>query len=230
MEDLPYSIREKIERYATEVGYSGIMVVDAHNGLGKKISSEEEEVICNLALTSLKKLKAQQYHSYNLGYANSMISSAKFIELGGAGIGVINFQIDNHNYLIGWSDSNNLVNGLREKILDELNNQGLNMLEVCSSDTHSSSGKRTRQGYYALGNVTTDKDIICAFKEISQKAISNTTSTSSSSSYLEGFSEIRLMGSDQFDNYAKALNKSMNITKASLGITLALFVMMLYIS
>lgn len=229
MEDLPYSIREKIERYATEVGFSGIMVVDAHNGLGKKISSEEE-VICNLALTSLKKLKAQQYHSYNLGYANSMISSAKFIELGGAGIGVINFQIDNHNYLIGWSDSNNLVNGLREKILDELNNQGLNMLEVCSSDTHSSSGKRTRQGYYALGNVTTDKDIICAFKEISQKAISNTTSTSSSSSYLEGFSEIRLMGSDQFDNYAKALNKSMNITKASLGITLALFVMMLYTS
>ena len=38
------------------------------------------------------------------------------------------------------------------------------------------------------------------------------------------------MGSDQFDNYAKALNKSMNITKASLGITLALFIMMLYIS
>ncbi|MDP9305568.1 MAG: DUF2070 family protein, partial [Thermoproteota archaeon] len=230
MEDLPYSIREIIERYATEVGYSSIMVVDAHNGLGKKISSEEEEVICNLALTSLNKLKEHKYHSYNLGYANSMNSSAKFIELGGAGIGVINFQIDNHNYLIGWSDSNNLVNGLREKILDELNNQGLNMLEVCSSDTHSSSGKRTRQGYYALGNVTTDKDIVCAFKEISQKAISNTTSTSSSSSYLEGYSEIKLMGSDQFDNYAKALNKSMNITKASLGITVALFIMMLYIS
>ena len=103
------------------------------------------------------------------------------------------------------------------------------MLEVCSSDTHSSSGKRTRQGYYALGNVTTDKNIVCAFKEISQKALSNTTSTSSSCSYLEGYSEIKLMGSDQFDNYAKALNKSMNITKASLGITVALFIMMLYI-
>ena len=230
MEDLPYSIRERIERYATEVGYSSIMVVDAHNGLGKKIASEEEEVICNLALRSLNKLKEHQYHSYKVGYANSMNSSIKFIELGGAGIGVINFQIDNQNYLIGWADSNNLVNGLREKILDELNKQGLNMLEVCSSDTHSSSGKRTRQGYYALGNVTTDKDIVCAFKEISQKALFNTTSTSSSSSYLEGYSEIKLMGSDQFDNYAKALNKSMNITKASLGITVALFIMMLYIS
>jgi hypothetical protein len=38
------------------------------------------------------------------------------------------------------------------------------------------------------------------------------------------------MGSDQFDNYAKALNKSMTITKVSLGITVALFVIMLYIS
>ncbi|MFZ0316308.1 MAG: hypothetical protein WAL23_05140, partial [Nitrososphaeraceae archaeon] len=60
-------------------------------------------------------------------------------------------------------------------------------------------------------------------------ALSNTTTTSSSCSYLEGYSEIKLMGSDQVDNYAKALNKSMNITKASLGITVALFIMMLYI-
>ena len=159
-----------------------------------------------------------------------MNSSIKFIELGGAGLGVINFQIDNYDYLVGWSDSNNLVNGLREKILNELNKQGLNMLEVCSSDTHSSSGKRTRQGYYALGNVTTDKDIVCAFEEISQRALSNTKSTPASSSYYEGYSELKLMGSDQFDNYAKALNKSMTITKVSLAITVALFVIMLYIA
>ena len=230
MEDLPYSIRERIEVCAAELGYSGIMVIDAHNGLGKRIISQDEEIICNLALEALTKLKEGPYHSFKVGYANSLNSSINFIELGGAGIGVINFQIDNHDYLIGWSDSNNLVNGLREKILNELNKQGLNMLEICSSDTHSSSGKRTRQGYYALGNVTTDKDIVCAFKEISQRALSNTKSTYASSSYFEGYSELKLMGSDQFDNYAKALNKSMTITKVSLGITVALFVIMLYIS
>jgi putative membrane protein len=230
MEDLPYSIRERIEVCASELGYSGIMVIDAHNGLGKRILSRDEEIICNLALEALTKLKESQYRSFKVGYANSLNSSIKFIELGGAGIGVINFQIDNHDYLIGWSDSNNLVNGLREKILNELNKQGLNMLEVCSSDTHSSSGKRTRQGYYALGNVTADKDIVCAFKEISQSALSNTKSTSAGSSYFEGYSELKLMGSDQFDNYAKALNKSMTITKVSLGITVALFVIMLYVS
>ena len=102
------------------------------------------------------------------------------------------------------------------------------MLEICSSDTHSSSGKRTRQGYYALGNVTNEKDIIRAFIEISQKALSKTSP--SSFSYLDSYSQVKLMGRDQFDNYASALNKSMNITKVSLAITLIFYISMLVIS
>ena len=230
MEDLPYLIREKIERYSKELGFSDIMIVDAHNALGRKIPSEEETILTDLALSSLKKLKSQQYHSYKIGYANSMNSEFKIIELGGAGIGVINFQINNENHLIGWSDSNNLVNGLRKRLLDDLNEEGLNMLDICSSDTHSSSGKRTRQGYYALGNVTSYEDIFRAFKEIAQKAISNTTSFTCTFSFLDSYSQIKLMGRDQFDNYASALNKSMNITKISLAITVALYIMMLVIS
>jgi putative membrane protein len=228
MEDLPYSIREKIEQYGKELGFTDIMIVDAHNALGKKISSQEVTILCDVASSTLKKLKGQQYHSYKIGYANSMASEFKFIELGGAGIGVLDFQINNEDFLVGWSDSNNIVNGLRERILNELTEQGFNMLEICSSDTHSSSGKRTRQGYYALGNVTSYKDIIRAFKEISQNAVSN--ATSSSFSFLESYSQIKLMGRDQFDNYASALNKSMNITKASLGITVALYIIMLVVS
>ena len=101
------------------------------------------------------------------------------------------------------------------------------MLEICSSDTHSSSGKRTRQGYYALGNVTSYEDIYRAFKEISQKAISSTTP--STFSFLDSYSQIKLMGRDQFDNYARALDKAMNITKISLAITVVLYIIMLVI-
>jgi putative membrane protein len=102
------------------------------------------------------------------------------------------------------------------------------MLEICSSDTHSSSGKRTRLGYYALGNITNYEIIIRAFKEISQKAVSN--ASSSRFSFLDSYSQLKLMGRDQFDNYAAALNRSMSITKASLGITVALYIIMLVIS
>jgi putative membrane protein len=101
------------------------------------------------------------------------------------------------------------------------------MLEICSSDTHFSSGKRTRLGYYALGKVTSYGDIIRAFKEISQKALTNTTP--STFSFLDSYSQIKLMGKDQFDSYATALNKSMNITKVSLAITAALYIITLII-
>jgi len=228
MEDLPYSIIEKIEQFAKELGFSDIMIVDAHNALGNKISYEEETALTTLALTSLEKLEGKQYYTYEIGYSNSLTSGFRIIELGGAGIGVLNLMINNEDHLIGWSDSNNLVNGLRIRILRELNKAGINMLEICSSDTHSSSGKRTRQGYYALGNVTNDKDIIRAFSEISSKAISKTTP--SSFSYLDSYSQIKLMGRDQFDNYATALNRSMNITKVSLTITVIFYITMLVIS
>jgi putative membrane protein len=228
MEDLPYSIIEKIEEFAKDLGFSDIMIVDAHNALGNKISYAEETALTDLALTSLKKLEGKQYYTYEIGYSNSLTSGFRIIELGGAGIGVLNLRINNEDHLIGWSDSNNLVNGLRIRVLRELNNAGINMLEICSSDTHSSSGKRTRQGYYALGNVTNDKDIIKAFSEISRKAMSKTAS--SSFSYLDSYSQIKLMGRDQFDNYAAALNKSMNITKVSLTITVIFYITMLVVS
>ncbi len=228
MEDLPYTIREKIEQFAKDLGYSDIMIADAHNALGDKILDEDEAVLTELALTSLKNLKGQRYYSYNIGYSNSLASPFKFIELGGGGIGVLNLHISNKDYLIGWSDSNNLVNGLRIQILRELKQAGINMLEICSSDTHSSSGKRTRQGYYALGNVTNEKDIFRAFIEISKKAMSKTSP--SSFSYLDSYSQVKLMGRDQFDNYASALNKSMNITKVSLAITVIFYISMLVIS
>ena len=228
MEDLPYTIREKIEQYARDLGFSDIMIADAHNALGDKILDEDEAVLTDLALTSLKKLKGQRFYSYNIGYSNSQTSRSNIIELGGGGIGVLNLHISNKDYLIGWSDSNNLVNGLRIQIIRKLKDAGIHMLEICSSDTHSSSGKRTRQGYYALGNVTNEKDIIKVFVEISQKALLKTAP--SRFSYLDSYSQVKLMGRDQFDNYASALNKSMNITKISLAITLIFYISMLIIS
>jgi putative membrane protein len=228
MEDLPYPIREKIEQFAKDLGYSDIMIADAHNALGNKILEEDEGILTELALTSLKKLKGQLYYSYNIGYSNSLTSRFKIIELGGGGIGVLNLHVNNKDYLIGWCDSNNLVNGLRIQIIRELKAAGINMLEICSSDTHSSSGKRTRQGYYALGNVTNEKYIIRSFIEISHRAMSK--SSPSSFSYLDSYSQVKLMGKDQFDNYASALNKSMNITKVSLAITLIFYISMLVIS
>ena len=111
MEDLPYTIREKIEQFAKDLGYLDIMVADAHNALGIKLTGQEEAALSELALKTLEKLKRQKDYSYRVGYSNSLTSGFKFTELGGAGMGVLNIHINNRDHLNGWSDSNNLDNG-----------------------------------------------------------------------------------------------------------------------
>ena len=47
---------------------------------------------------------------------------------------------------------------MRNHIVSKMNGDAT-MLEICSSDTHSTSGKRTRVGYFALGTTTSPDKI-----------------------------------------------------------------------
>ena len=58
-------------------------------------------------------------------------------------------SVDNKNYAIGWADSNNMENTVRDHIVSKINGNAT-MLEICSSDTHSTSGKRTREDILPL--------------------------------------------------------------------------------
>ena len=64
--------------------------------------------------------------------------------------------------------------------------------------------------------------------QISKKSIEN--AGISTFELLSTESNIRVMGKNQFDEYSLALDKSMNITKIFLGITFALFVVMLIVT
>jgi putative membrane protein len=131
-------------------------------------------------------------------------------------------------HAIGWADSNNMRNGLRERIILTLNNHGMKMIEICTSDTHMTSGKRTRQGYYALGD-RSDLDLVTQiYLRVAKKSIEKMEVANFELVLAE--SNIKVMGKNQFDDYSSALDKSMNITKIFLGITLLIFISMLFVS
>jgi putative membrane protein len=56
------------------------------------------------------------------------------------------------------------------------------------------------------------------------------TSHPSNFELLRSKSKIRVMGKDQFDEYSGALDKSMNITKVSLLVTITIVLFMLIVS
>ena len=123
--------------------------------------------------------------------------------------------------MIGWADSNNMDNTLRRHIVSYMSKKGLEMLENCTSDTHSTSGKRTRQGYYAFGSLTDPRVASEIFYSLSRKSIENVTS-----SKFELFStqtKVKVMGKRQFDQYARALNKSMHLSKIFVLVTIVVY-------
>src|SRR5581483_3457636 len=180
----------------------------------------------------VRNLIKEPRYEFKVGYANldeiDCDRTSLTNELGQSGLATIAFEINNDKYVIGWADSNNMENCLRDYIISRLSGAGIKTLEICTSDTHSTSGKRTNQGYYALGNTSNHDMIAELFLQLSMNSIKK--ATYAKFELLGSSCTLKVMGNRQFDDYASALNKSMNLTKAFLAITSVYFVIVLVLS
>jgi putative membrane protein len=232
MEDIPESIRIDLERYSSHLGLKHILVVDSHNAMGEDLKKSDFDTLLSAGKNCLKELINAPQYEFKVGFANmddiSCNPTRLKEELGQSGLATIVFEVNGNQYVIGWADSNNMHNNLRDNVITKLARNGIQTLELCTSDTHSTSGKRTRQGYYALGNISKHEEIAEIYLQLSKKAIEK--ATSARFELASSVSMIKVMGKRQFDDYALALNRSMNITKIFLAITSAVFVAMLIFS
>ena len=232
MEDVPESIRLALEGYSFHLGLKHILVVDSHNAMGEELKKSDCESLLSAGEICLKELINAPRYGFKVGYASlddiSCNTTGLTEELGQSGLATIVFEVAGNQYVIGWADSNNMDNSLRDNIINKLSRNGIQTLELCTSDTHSTSGKRTRQGYYALGKTSNHDDITEIYLQLSKKSIEK--AASASFELLSSVSMIKVMGNRQFDDYAFALNRSMNITKIFLAITSAVFFATLILS
>jgi putative membrane protein len=231
MEDVPEMVGREIQQYASQLGIKQILVVDSHNAMGNIIGDYENNNLVSAAKQCLEKLNQAEQYKFKIGFASSDGSYPNLsiaADLGQGGLAVLIIEVEKKTYAFGWADSNNMENGLREYVINELNTKGIEMLEICTSDTHSTSGKRIRQGYYPLGTISTHSEIANMLFDISNRSI--VTACMSNFELLLAESKIKVMGKDQFNDYSCALDKSMNITKVFLLITIAIVLSMLIIS
>jgi putative membrane protein len=231
MDDVPEHIRTALERYSSQIGFHNILIIDTHNAMGKFLNQQESEIMISTAKQCLNELKHARQQEFKIGFANSddlSYNMKSMQDLGQSGLSSLLLLVDGNAYFIGWADSNNMRNDLRNYIISELNNDRINMLEICTSDTHSTSGKRNRQGYYTFGNFSKPQEVAKIYLQLSRKSIEK--ASPSTFELLLNRSPIKVMGKNQFKDYSIALDKSMNITKLFLVITLFLFIGMLIFS
>jgi putative membrane protein len=231
MDDVPEHIRTALERYSSQIGFHNILIIDTHNAMGESLNQQESEIMISTAKQCLNELKHARQQEFKIGFANSddlSYNMKSMQDLGQSGLSSLLLLVDGNAYFIGWADSNNMRNDLRNYIISELNNDRINMLEICTSDTHSTSGKRNRQGYYTFGNFSKPQEVAKIYLQLSRESIEK--ASPSTFELLSNRSPIKVMGKNQFKDYSIALDKSMNITKLFLVITLLVFIGMLIFS
>src|ERR687894_642073 len=230
MEDIPRSVNTELESFGSAIGFSDILVVDCHNAMGKHVNDSDKNDLIAAAKRCLNQLKMQPQKHFKIGFASLDDIGHKMEpseELGQGGLAVLVIGVDNKNYAIGWADSNNMENTVRDHIVSKINSNAT-MLEICSSDTHSTSGKRTREGYFALGTTTNPDKIAKAYVELCSRAIE--MAAGSAFELASAHSAIKVMGKEQFEDYSSALDRSVYVTKVFLAITVASFIAMLVLS
>jgi putative membrane protein len=227
MEDVPQSVRAELESHASALGFD-LLLADCHNAMGKHITAPDSDDLVAAAKRCLDSLKDAPQHEFKVGFASlgdipHRLAGAE--ELGQAGLAVMVLGVAGKSYAIGWADSNNMENSLRDRIIESVNGEGsATMLEVCSSDTHSTSGKRTKEGYYSLGSASNHDDIAGAYLEMCRKAAQGAKPTTFE--VVSATTDVKVMGEGQFGDYSSALDRSMKVTKTFIAVTAASFIAM----
>ena len=212
MEDIPNYMKKDIEQYAKNRNYSKPLIVDSHNAMGKEISKEDAEDMLKAAKSCLDTLIRKNNYPIEFGYANSDDMDVWTEDLGMGGLGIMCLKIKDKKFFLGWADANNMENGVREKIVQNFADKNYNLLEICTSDTHFARVKaRNKNGYYQLGLMTTADKLSNWLLEIAKKAEGGIGVAKYE--ILENQTEVKIMGQGIFEDYSKALDNSLRITK-----------------
>jgi len=227
MEDIPSYVKTEITQYAKNRNYSRTLLVDCHNAMGEEIEKEDGEDMLKAAKSCLDSLITKDSFPIEFGHANSDDMDVWTEDLGMGGLGMICLKINEKKYFLGWADANNMENGVREKIIDNFSKKEYQLLEICTSDTHYSPVKaRNRNGYYQLGLITSADKLSKWFLEIAKKS---ETTTDAKFEILENETKVKVMGTGIYEDYSKALDNSLKITKVFVIGCLLFFITSLFL-
>lgn len=229
MEDLPVQVKTEIEQYAKNRKYSRVLIADCHNAMGKEISNEDSQDMLKAAKSCLDTLITKDKYPCEFGYANTSKMNLELPDLGKGGLGIVCLKINNKKYFLGWSDSNNMENGVREKIVADFEANNKSLLEICTSDTHYTPVKaRNKNGYYQFGLITDSEKISRWFLDIATEAEKEIIP--GKFKIVESNTKVKVMGPKIFEDLGKTLDKSMIITKIMLILSVGIFVTSLFLT
>ena len=189
-----------------------LSMVDAHNSVDGEnrpqtpISAEEWEAIFTRVL-------AMPERNFRIGFASSIAMGMKLgPDVSEGGISVTVFADDHGKSVLVTADSNNAVSGLRGRIAEELKKSGIDLIELCTSDTHNFAARNlSERGYLALGEGSSTDGVVESVRKLVDSA-SDTTSCTLVTARFE--TETRMIGSESLDDFAGLTREAISVAKS----------------
>ncbi len=175
-EDLPEELDSMIADEAAKAGISSVLVINAHNSIeGASEPNEKVDLLREVAVASLRKAQRGQQLPLEIGASTIIPEEFGLKEgMGPGGISVIAAKVGGQKAAYITIDGNNMVSGLRERILSMLPEMGVTEGEVLTTDTHAVNGVvRTARGYYPVGEAMDKEKVIDYIRKAVTEAVNN---------------------------------------------------------
>jgi len=198
MEDLPPELDALISGEAEKRGLSAL-AIDAHNSMGGQFDLENAVTsFSEASVDCLKEVMKSKNSSFKVGAATVVPQDFTVQDgMGLGGISVIVTEVNQQKAAYVTIDGNNMVSGLRGKILSSIKELGIDDGEVLTTDTHSVCGMiRSARGYNLLGEVIDHSKLVGYIKQAVTIALGN-LETAEVSWRTEVISDVKVIGEQQ---------------------------------
>ena len=175
-EDLPQEIGLFVYEEAEKNGLTHCAVINAHNSINGTITMEEAlNALKAAAAGCLDQTSSLRLSPFEVGAATFKPRGLSLEDgMGPGGITVVVVKVCEQKTAYVVIDGNNMVSGLRERILSTLKSLGINEGEVFTTDTHSVNAViLSERGYHPIGEAIEHEKIIGYIKKVTLDALSN---------------------------------------------------------
>lgn len=174
-EDLPQELGLFVREEAEKRGLKCCAIVNSHNSIDGTVDPLWAlDALKNVAVVCLERAAALKRVPFEVGAASVMPEAFSLKDgMGPGGISVIAVKVGEQKTAYVVIDGNNMVSGLREKIVSALQSIGVDEGEVFTTDTHAVNAVvLNKRGYHPVGDAMDHEKLIDYIKKAAIEALS----------------------------------------------------------
>ncbi len=199
MEDIPTEVNEALKAEAKARGLTAL-VADAHNSLNTQVSINETQaaMLADAGIKALTAASRLPRSIFKVGAASHALREFRLEDgIGPGGLTELIIECQGQRVAYITIDGNNMQQGFRAALLEEIHGEGIVDGEVMTTDTHLVAGVvRSPLGYHPVGEGINRELLVTRVRETARAGAANMQEGSMGFGTFE--MDLKVLGSESF--------------------------------